>query len=57
MTVYEWIILSIILIIVVPIISFLAMKSGTVGFYRGKEVGSNRDNSIDNNEEEETENQ
>ena len=58
MTIYEWIILVLGLIIVIPILAFLIMKSGTVGFYRGKEASQSNVNATDvniDNKNEETE--
>ena len=48
MTIYDCILLSIVLIIIVPILTYITIKSGTVGFYRGKEIG--REKKINNKE-------
>lgn len=42
MTILDWIIISLVLIIVVPILAYLSVKWGMVGFYRGKEVYKRR---------------
>ena len=57
MTILEWILISLGAIIVIPILAFLIMRSGTVGFYRGKEVWKRRNefNSVQNKNENETE--
>lgn len=34
----DWILIAVGIIIVAPILVYLCMKTGTVGFYRGKEV-------------------
>ena len=55
---FDWILISLGAIIVIPILAFLIMRSGTVGFYRGKEVWKSRNkfiNSVQNNNENETE--
>ena len=57
MTVFNWILISLGAIIVIPILAFLIMRSGTVGFYRGKEVWKERDqfnNSVQNENENES---
>jgi len=54
MTILKWILLILGIIIAAPILAFLCMKLGTVGFYRGKEV-SGRENEFnvkDNNNNE-----
>ena len=54
MTYLDKIILILGAIIVLPIIAFLCMKLGTVGFYKGKEAVEQKDKNccgIDSNEE------
>lgn len=51
------ILLAIGIIIVLPILAFLCMKLGTVGFYRGKEAsGKENEVSVNNSNDNETEN-
>lgn len=54
MTILDWILLILAIIIVVPIVVYLCMKLGTVGFYRGKEAirRENNFNVNDNNKKE-----
>ena len=54
MTFVDKILLILGVIIVLPIVAFLCMKLGTVGFYRGKEAISREDkkNCIENDNEE-----
>lgn len=53
---FDWILITIGAIIVLPILAFLCVKLGTVGFYRGKEAfkRQNEFNSIENNHENES---
>jgi len=53
-TILDWILLILAIIIVVPIVVYLCMKLGTVGFYRGKEAihRENNFNVNDNNKKE-----
>lgn len=38
LTMFDWILISLGVIIVLPLLAFLCVKLGTVGFYRGKEI-------------------
>lgn len=51
---FDWILISLGTIIVLPILVYLCMKLGTVGFYRGKEVWKkqNEFNNVQNNNNE-----
>ena len=42
MTILIWVLLIISAVFVIPIIAFLVMKWGSVGFYRGKEESRRR---------------
>ena len=44
---YNWILISLGLFIVLPILAFLCVKLGTVGFYKGREVSNRQDKFID----------
>lgn len=51
------ILLAIGIIIVLPILAFLCMKLGVVGFYRGKEASQQKNEvSVNNSNDNETEN-
>lgn len=54
MTMLDWILIALGAIIVIPILAFLCMRSGVVGFYRGKEVWKrkNKFDSVQNNDNE-----
>ena len=52
---FDWILISLGAIIVLPILAFLCVKLGTVGFYKGKEAITRQNeiiNSVQNNENE-----
>jgi len=53
--VFDKILLVVGIVIVLPILAFLCMKLGTVGFYKGKEA-SQQENEVIGNNNNETEN-
>lgn len=50
----DWILISLGLLIVLPVLAFLCMKLGTVGFFKGREV-FNRQSEISDSDDNETE--
>jgi len=55
---FDWILISLGAIIVLPILAFLCVKHGTAGFYKGKEVFRREEEYIDsvqNSDEDENE--
>jgi len=51
MTFLDWVLISLGAAIVLPILAFLIMRGGTVGYFRGKEVSEQKEfNSVDNHE-------
>jgi len=53
---FDWILISLGAIIVLPLLAFLCVKLGTVGFYKGKEAFKRQEfNSVQNNHENDNE--
>jgi len=52
MTIMNWLLCSLFLLIVLPILIYLCVKLGTVGFYRGRKAGKDNNNNRSQNEQE-----